>query len=255
MTLTLRRIGGGMVESVAGCVMVGSAVVLWDVVTYSLFNPLFSLHQGRWQQPNAFLWWLSGVLLTGFWPAWALWSAAIGANVAGLRWRKLGKYRSAAAFAIGFGPALGTILEGGSLVSGGPMILLVPLWLLIMGLDTCAAWGVAWCIVALTKRAKLAKKGMGELRPLLGFPVIGAAAGFAVIFAGGQEVLDNFKHELPELQGTYQHIARLDRARAQREFSRTIWQMVPKLLRHSIQMDVLPRLLPERWCWFLMPRE
>lgn len=251
MAIALRRFGGGMASWVTGCVIVAGVLLLWDAATCLwFFDGLFRLDIQAAQHPG----FGSGVLraVLGLFlgsPVWPIWAATIGASVAALA--KLGRYRAAAVFGIGFGPALTTILEGGSPVSGKPLVLLVPVWLVVIAADTFLIWGLAWCIIALPKRAVMAKQETQKLRQLGGFPVIGRAAGFAAIFAGGKGFRDDFTIE--GLQEGYERQARFNPSKAQRDFSRAIWQTVPELLRNSVETELLPQLLPKPWCRFLMP--
>ncbi len=224
MTVVLRRFGGGMTAWVVWSFLVAGVLVLWDAATRLwFFDALSRLDIGAAQNPgfgSSLLRSVLGLFLGA--PVWPIWAAPVGASVAVLASSKLGRYRVAALFGIGFGPALSTILESGSPVSGNPMALLVPVWLLVIAADMFLTWGLAWCILTLPKRAAMAKRRTGELRPLGGFPVIGWPEGIAALFAGGESSAESEgagEIVLMSKQRTHEHRGRLDRAKAQREFS------------------------------------
>lgn len=234
MALALRRVGGGMAAWVTGCVIVAGALMLWDAATCLwFFNGLFRLDIQAAQHPG----FGSGVLrsLLGLFlgsPAWPLWAVTVGASVAALA--KLGRYRVAALFGIGFGPVLTTILEGGSPVSGKPLTLLVPVWLLVIVADIFLTWGVAWCIVEMWT----AWRETGKLRKLGGVPVIGWPEGVAAIFAGGNQVGGGGEWLL-NFQGMFKRQAEWNAAKAQENFRRAVWGQLPGMVKTRISVKLL----------------
>jgi hypothetical protein len=226
--------------------IVAGVVVVWDLATNVwFFDALFRLDVQAARNPGFGSSVLRAVLGPFFGiPVWLIWAALIGANVAALSWSRVGRYRAAAVFGIGFGPGLSIVLEGHSPVSGGPPSLLVPLWLLIIGVDTCATWGIAWCIVALANRAKMARRETNELRQLGGFPAIGRVAGFAAVFAGGNTFGSD---TLIDLRAMFERQAEWNAAKAQENFRREVWRHVPGLVRASIAAELLRHNWSRSW--------